>query len=114
MTIQDIARPGTVRRTPAQSLRGLCGGAVYLPGDPGVDEARTPWNVAVEQHPAAVAYPADAEETAQLVKGAVAAGLRVAPQNTGHNAGPLGRLDDVVLVRTSAMTHVDMGAARLE
>ena len=103
-----------MRRTPAQSLRGLCGGAVYLPGDPQFDEARTPWNVAVEQHPAALAYPADAEETAQLVKRAVAAGLRVAPQSTGHNAGPLGRLDDVVLVRTSAMTHVDMGAARLE
>ena len=108
MTIQDIARPGTVRVTRAQSLRGLCGGAVYLPGDPGFDEARTPWNVAVDQRPAAVAYPANAEETSQLVRAAVAAGLRVAPQSTGHNAGPLGRLDDVVLIRTSAMTHVDI------
>jgi len=108
MTIQDIARPGTMRVTRAQSLRGLCGGAVYLPGDPGYDEARTPWNVAVDQRPAAVAYPANAEETAQLVRTAVAAGLRVAPQSTGHNAGPLGRLEDVVLVRTSAMTHVDI------
>jgi FAD/FMN-containing dehydrogenase len=108
MTIQDLARPGTVRRAPAQSLRGLCGGAVYLPCDPGFDEARTPWNVAVDHHPAEVAYPANAEETAQLVRAAVAAGLRVAPQSTGHNAGPLGRLDDVVLVRTSAMTHVDI------
>ncbi len=108
MTIQDIARPGAVRVTRAQSLRGLCGGAVYLPGDPGFDEARTPWNVAVDQRPAAIAYPANAEETAQLVKAAVAAGLRVAPQSTGHNAGPLGRLDDVVLVRTSSMTRVDV------
>ena len=33
------------------------------------------------------------------------AGLRVAPQSTGHNAGPLAAqgLDDVVLVRTSGM-----------
>jgi FAD/FMN-containing dehydrogenase len=112
MTIQDIARPGTVRRAPAQLLRGLCGGAVYLPGDPGFDAARTPWNVAVDQRPAAVAYPANAEETAQLVRAAVAAGLRVAPQSTGHNAGPLGRLDDVVLIRTSAMTHVDIDPVR--
>ena len=108
MTIQDIARPGTVRANPAQSLQGLCGGAVYLPGDPEFDEARTPWNVAIDQRPAAVAYPANAQETAGLVSAAVAAGLRIAPQSTGHNAGPLGRLDDVVLVRTSAMTHVDI------
>jgi len=108
MTIQDIARPGTVRANPAQSLQGLCGGAVYLPGDPEFDEARTPWNVTIDQRPAAVAYPANAQETAGLVSAAVAAGLRIAPQSTGHNAGPLGRLDDVVLVRTSAMTHVDI------
>ncbi len=51
MSIQDIARPGTERRTRAESLRGLCGGAVHLPGDPGFDEARTAWNVAVDQRP---------------------------------------------------------------
>jgi FAD/FMN-containing dehydrogenase len=62
--------------------------------------------VAVDQRPAAVAYPATAEEAAEVVKAARAAGLRVAAQGTGHNAGPLGRLDDVVLVRTSGMTSV--------
>ena len=112
MTVQDFVHPSTLRRTSAESLRGLCGGAVYLPGDPGFDDARTPWNVAVDQRPAAVAYPANATETSQLVRAAVAAGLRVAPQSTGHNAGPLGRLDDVVIVRTSAMTHVDIDPVR--
>ncbi len=112
MSIQDIARPSTVHLTNADALRGLCGGAVHLPGDAGYDEARTPWNVAVDQRPAAVAYPANAVETAQLVRAAVAAGLRVAPQSTGHNAGPLGRLDDVVIVRTSGMTHVDIDPVR--
>ena len=112
MSIQDIARPSTVHLANADLLRGLCGGAVYLPGDAGYDEARTPWNVAVDQRPAAVAFPANAVETAQLVRAAVAAGLRVAPQSTGHNAGPLGRLDDVVIVRTSGMTHVDIDPAR--
>ena len=73
------------------SSAGLCGGAVHLPGDPGYDAARMPWNVAVEQRPAAVAYPADADEVAEVVRAAAAAGLRVAPQGTGHNAGPLGR-----------------------
>ena len=78
--------------TTAEGLRGLCGGAIHLPGDPGYDDARVPWNVAVDQRPAAVAYPADADEVAEVVRAAAAAGLRVAPQSTGHNAGPLGDL----------------------
>ncbi|MGI5239011.1 FAD-binding oxidoreductase [Dactylosporangium sp. CA-139066] len=98
--------------TIANSLRGLCGGAVHLPGDPGYDTARMPWNVAFDQRPAAVAYPADPAEAAEVIRAAAASGLRVAPQGTGHNAGPLGRLDDVVLLRTSAMTAVSIDPAR--
>ena len=92
----------------AEALRGLCGGAVHLPGDPGYEMARMPWNVAVDQRPAAVAFPRSATEAAELVVCAARAGLRVAPQSTGHAAGPLaeGSLDDVVIVRTSEMTEV--------
>jgi FAD/FMN-containing dehydrogenase len=97
----------------AYLLRGLCAGAVHLPGDPGYDAARMPWNVAVDQRPAAVAYPACADEVSDIVRSAAASGLRVAPQGTGHNAGPLGPLDDTVLLRTSAMTHVEVDAERL-
>src|SRR3954468_24763369 len=96
----------------AYLLRGLCAGAVHLPGDPGYDASRMPWNVAVDQRPAAVAYPACADEVSDIVRSAVASGLRVAPQGTGHNAGPLGPLDDTVLLRTSAMTHVEIDAER--
>lgn len=53
-----------MRTAGATSLRGLCGGAVKLPADPGFDEVRTPWNVVVDQRPAAVAYPANAVEVA--------------------------------------------------
>ena len=112
MTIHDLARPATQDRSAAQALRGLCDGAVHLPGDPGFDAARMAWNLAVDQHPAAVAHPADARQTAQVVRAAAAAGLRVAPQTTGHNAGPLGRLDDVVIVRTAAMSSVQVDPAR--
>src|SRR6476661_8234273 len=112
MTVQDFVHPSTLRRARAESLLGLCGGAVYLPGDPGFDDARTAWNVAVDQRPAAVAYPRNAVETAEVVRAAVDAGLRVAPQSTGHNAGPLGRLDDVVIVRTSGMDSVQIDPVR--
>jgi FAD/FMN-containing dehydrogenase len=96
--------------TRADRLRGLCGGAVHLPGDPGYDVARVPWNVAVDQRPAAVAFPTDADEVSDVVRAAAAAGLRVAPQGTGHNAAPLGDLADVVLLRTSAMAGVSIDA----
>jgi FAD/FMN-containing dehydrogenase len=112
MTIESTAPADRSDAEPsgkAFRLRGLCAGAVHLPGDPGYDEARMPWNVAVDQRPAAVAYPATADEVSEIVRAAAASGLRVAPQGTGHNAGPLGSLDDVVLLRTAAMTgvHID-------
>lgn len=87
----------------AHALRGLLDGRVHLPGDPGYDAARVPWNFAIDQRPAAVAFPRTAAEVATVVRAASASGLRVAPQSTGHNAGPLAAqgLDDVVVVRTS-------------
>jgi FAD/FMN-containing dehydrogenase len=93
-------------------LRGLCAGAVHLPGDPGYDQARMPWNVAVDQRPAAVAYPASADEVSGFVRAAASSGLRVAPQGTGHNAGPLRSLENVVLLRTSALTGVEIDPER--
>lgn len=96
----------------AEGLRGLAGGAVHLPGDPLYDEARMPWNLQVDEHPAAVAYPADPQEVARIVRAAGEAGLRVAPQGTGHGAPPLaGRLGDAVLLRTSAMTGLRIDPA---
>lgn len=93
---------------PAETLRGLCEGRVHLPGDAGYDAARSPWNLAVDQRPAAVAVPHSAHEVADVVRAAAAAGLRVAPQSTGHGAAALGEsaLDDVVLVRLSELTGV--------
>ena len=92
-------------------LRGLCGGAVHAPGDPLYDEARMPWHLDVEAWPAAVAYPAFPDEVAAVVRAAASAGLKVAPQGTGHGAPPLsGRLGDAVLLRTSAMTELRVDA----
>jgi FAD/FMN-containing dehydrogenase len=77
------------------------------------DEARMPWNLQVDARPAAVAYPAFPDEVASVVRAAASAGLKVAPQGTGHGAPPLdGRLGDAVLLRTSAMTELRIDAER--
>jgi FAD/FMN-containing dehydrogenase len=110
VTQQPIAPPAPLA---AETLRGLCGGSVQLPGDPAYDMARSPWNLHVRDHPAAVAYPAFPDEVADVLRAAAAAGLRVAAQGTGHGAPPLeGRLGDAVLVRTSAMTDLEVDCDR--
>jgi FAD/FMN-containing dehydrogenase len=84
---------------------------ILAPGDPGWDDARLAWNLAVDQRPAAVAIPRSAEDVATAVNYARERGLRVAAQGTGHNAAPMGPLADTVLVRTHAMRRVDIDPA---
>ena len=94
----------------AEALRGLCEGRVYLPGDAGYDQARTPWAVQVDQRPAAVAVPHSAQEVAEVVRAAAAAGLRIAPQSSGHGASPFAGADlsGVLLIRLNEFTGVSV------
>ncbi len=87
-------------------------GAVVLPGDPGWDDARSAFNLLLDQHPAAVAFPTDARDVAAAVAYARRAGLRVAPQATAHNQGPLGDLAGTLLLNVSGLqdVRVDPGA----
>src|SRR4051812_44090469 len=105
MTIIDPARD-------LDDLRSLCGGAVALPSDDGYDSARQAFNLAVDQRPAAVVYPCNPQEVSAVVAFARARGLRVAPQATGHNAGPLGGLEGTILLKTSGMHAVTIDAER--
>lgn len=85
---------------------------LIAPGDPRYDLARQAWNLTVDQRPAAVALPRSADDVVAVVRAAADAGHQVAVQGTGHNAGPLGPLDDVVLLRTTGMTGVTVDAER--
>jgi FAD/FMN-containing dehydrogenase len=80
-------------------------------GDANWDEARQAWNLAVDQQPAAVALPETAEDVVTAVEYARVNGLQVAPQGTGHNAGPLGPLQDTLLLKTSRMRGVEIDPA---
>lgn len=84
---------------------------LVLPGDAGWDEARAAWNLAVDQHPAAVAWPRSADDVAAVVGFAREQGLRVAPQGTGHGAGAMASVSDAVLIQTSHLREVTIDAA---
>ncbi len=80
-------------------------------GDDGWDAARATFNTLIDQRPEAAALPADAREVAEAVRHARARGLRVAPQATGHNAGPLGSLGGTLLLNVSRLDEVSIDAA---
>jgi len=79
---------------------------ILMPGDPGWDDARRAWNLAVDQHPAAIALPESAHDVVVAIGFSRQRGLRVAAQGPGHNARPLGSLEDTVLVKTARMRQV--------
>lgn len=88
------------------SLGARLGDLLTFPGDPLWDAVRSPWNLAVDQRPAAVAVPADVDELRALLEAARADGLQVAVQPSGHGAS--GSLEGTVLVRTSAFRDVEI------
>jgi len=84
-------------------------GRVVLPEHPNWNEARLAWNLTVDQQPAAIVFPDSTEDVIAAVELARAFELRVTAQATGHNAGPLGPLQDTILVKTERMrgVHID-------
>jgi hypothetical protein len=103
--------PAMLTTTTHSELTEALTGAVVLPGDPRWDEARSGFNLLLDQHPAAVVHPADARDVAAAVAYARSAGLRVAPQATAHNQGPLGRMEDTLLLNVGGLQDVRVDPA---
>ena len=83
--------------------------------DPDWDAARSTFNLLDDLRPEAIVFPETSDQVAAAVDEARRRGLRVVVQATGHNAGPLGSLDGVLLVNTSRLTgvHIDADARRV-
>jgi FAD binding domain len=92
-----------------EALRAAIAGQVFVPGEAGYGQARQAWNLAVDQRPAVVVEAGSAADVAQAVRYARAREIRIAPQGTGHGAGPLEPLDGAMLLRMTRMrtVHID-------
>lgn len=116
-TAPTQSTPFTTARRPSRQAPELAGKLVF-PGQERFDEARRAWNLAVDQRPAAVAFPETPQDVVAAVQFARQRDLRIAAQGTGHNAGPLGSLQDTILLKTERMrgVHIDPKAwlARVE
>jgi UDP-N-acetylenolpyruvoylglucosamine reductase len=84
--------------------------AIVGPGDPDWDASRMAFNLLNDQRPEAVACPASAAQTAEIVRAARDLGLRVHVQGSSHNTLPLGSLAGTLLVRLERMTAVAIDA----
>jgi FAD/FMN-containing dehydrogenase len=92
----------------AKALSSDIAGEVFVPGDPGYDQARRAWNLEVDLRPAAVVFPESAAEVVRAVRFARSLGMRIAPQSTGHGASALESLEGAMLLKLSPMRRVDI------
>src|ERR687896_1615797 len=101
--------------TPFTDLSAQMIGRVVTGSDPDWDATRQAFNITADVRPAAMALPRDVGDVIAAVGYARANGLRVAPQATGHNAAPLGSLEDTLLVdvRELQAVSIDPGARRV-
>ena len=89
----------------------LNGAELVKRGEEQWDSARAAWNLAIDQRPAMVARPGNADEVAAVVNFARENGLRVAVQAEGHSAGALAGVgDDTLLLKTGRMTGAEIDA----
>lgn len=91
-------------QTDIDPLRMTVNGPVLSPADAGFDDARRPWNLAVEQDVLAVVEAKDAEDVARLLRFAGPRGIPVATQPSGH--GATGRTAGAILLRTGRLDTI--------
>src|SRR3954452_10450187 len=87
-------------------------GAVLRDGDAGWDNARPAFNLVVDPQPELVALPESEAGVVAVVGFARRHGLQVAAQRTGHNADPLGPLENTILLRNDRLRGVEIDGAR--
>ena len=109
--LSEMSTDQTQLRAPSR-LASVLAGKLVIPEHAGFDEARRAFNLAIDQRPAAVVFPESPQDVAAAVLFAREFDLRVAAQGTGHNAGPLGSLEDAILLKTERMRGVSIDPAR--
>jgi FAD binding domain len=92
-------------------LQSRIHGRVLTDADEAWNASRQTFNLTHDQRPAALIRVANADDVAETVRYAAQRGLRVAPQGTGHNAGPIDGLDDALLLRTDSLQEIEIDIA---
>ncbi|HWQ12099.1 MAG TPA: FAD-binding oxidoreductase [Roseiflexaceae bacterium] len=94
----------TIDERALRALRAALQGQLYTPDDGAYDAARTPWQLHVEQRPAAVVMATSAADVVAAVTFARTHDLAIAIQGTGH--GAVVACDGGLLINTALMQGV--------
>jgi FAD/FMN-containing dehydrogenase len=86
------------------NLAGLLKGTVTLPGDPGWEQQRFGWNLAVDQRPSAVVEVTGVDDIVAAVRYAAEHGHSVSAQTRGHGATTA--VDGAILLRAGALDEL--------
>jgi FAD/FMN-containing dehydrogenase len=97
--------------TTFSELQSRIHGRVLTEADEAWDGARRTFNLLHDQRPAGLVRVANPDDVAETVRYAARRGLRIAPQGTGHNAGPIEGLEESLLIRTDSLTEVRIDVA---
>ena len=98
-------------RTDAAALRGRFRGALLRPGEEGYDEARRPWNGAVDRRPALIARCAGADDVQAALRFARERELPVSVRGGGHSVLGHSVCDGGVMIDLSHMKAVSVDPA---
>ncbi len=100
----------TIAESP--ELRSKTSGEVFVPGDPGYDEARAVYNAMIDRRPAAVARCRTVADIQAVLDSAKSAKLPIAVRGGGHNGPGFGTVDDGVVIDLSPMQAIDVDPDR--
>lgn len=92
------------------ALGGTVEGELVRPDDESWNSARQAWNLAVDQRPEAVLYPAGPDDVSRALACARNAGLGIAIQGTGHGAAP-GTTEGSILLNMARLRGVEIDTA---
>ena len=87
-------------------LRESIRGEVFVPGDPGYDEARSVWNAMIDRRPAVIVRPRVVADVVAAVELARDQRLPISVRGGGHNVAGHAVGDDSVMLDLSAMRAV--------
>jgi FAD/FMN-containing dehydrogenase len=102
------ASPSSANELSIPRLRDEFDGRVLAPGDPGYDQARTPFYGGVDRHPAVIIRPTDAAEVARIVALARDSGLELAVRSGGHSSAWHSTCDGGIVLDLGAMKALDI------
>lgn len=94
-----------------QDLRRGFGGKVFVPDDPGYDEARTIWNAAFDRRPAVIARCASPADVSAAITFARSRDLEIAVRGGAHSTGGTCTVDGGIQIDLSGMRTVTVDPA---